>query len=573
MKLIELRIHGFGKFHDYTLPLSDGLNLIYGRNEAGKSTLHHFLRSMFYGLPSGGSLPAREFRLHIRPWKNPERFGGELLVSYLGERYLIQRDFSAPDEGLSIRSEKLGIPLEEPGRFLSELLCHLTEKGYRNTVSIAQLHAKTDREMAGELRRYVKNMQESKSSSISGERALRFLDEEEGRLRELLDSGAVKELSLLTGEIRNLERELENPRYENRIRRFAALREEARENLAELQRRKEELLRRNSGKEEVLRLSGLSDQEEIEKEEGKAEGLYRALQEEKKSSVLRLLLYPLSRRRKREEAERREALSAVLSTRIGGGEIGEESMERLRSRYRELRGILTELWEGRRVLNAVLSELEKKENAEKGYDEELLRQHELQTELEGKLERLSQLRTRELRLLSSVRENGRIERHLDALSLARERISELSLRISESFGRHLNEKAGRILSEITGGRYCSLFVDDGLELFIGSGERMLKLKELSLGTMDQVYLALRLAVSSLMQEEAPERLPLFLDESFALYDEERLKSCLHFLSDMPGEQILLFSCHKREEEILTAEQLPFRKIELLSEEAEEREPQ
>ena len=233
-------------------------------------------------------------------------------------------------------------------------------------------------------------------------------------------------------------------------------------------------------------------------------------------------------------------------------------MERLRSRYRELRGILTELWEGRRALNAVLSELEEKENAEKGYDEELLRQHELQTELEGKLERLSQLRTRELRLLSSVRENERIERHLDALSLARERISELSLRISESFGRHLNEKAGRILSEITGGRYRSLFVDDSLEL--------------SLGTMDQVYLALRLAVSSLMQEEAPERLPLFLDESFALYDEERLKSCLHFLSDMPGEQILLFSCHKREEELLTAERLPFRKIELLTAEAEEREP-
>ena len=129
-----------------------------------------------------------------------------------------------------------------------------------------------------------------------------------------------------------------------------------------------------------------------------------------------------------------------------------------------------------------------------------------------------------------------------------------------------------MLSEITGGRYRSLFVDDSLELFIGSGERMLKLKELSLGTMDQVYLALRLAVSSLMQEEAPERLPLFLDESFALYDEERLKSCLHFLSDMPGEQILLFSCHKREEELLTAEQLPFRKIELLPEEAEEREP-
>ena len=40
MKLLELHINGFGKIHDRTISFSDGINVIYGRNEAGKSTLH-----------------------------------------------------------------------------------------------------------------------------------------------------------------------------------------------------------------------------------------------------------------------------------------------------------------------------------------------------------------------------------------------------------------------------------------------------------------------------------------------------------------------------------------------------
>ena len=46
MRLLELHIDGFGKFHDRTISFNDGINIIYGKNEAGKSTLHprHALR-------------------------------------------------------------------------------------------------------------------------------------------------------------------------------------------------------------------------------------------------------------------------------------------------------------------------------------------------------------------------------------------------------------------------------------------------------------------------------------------------------------------------------------------------
>ena len=59
MKLLELHINGFGKIHDRTISFSDGINVIYGRNEAGKSTLHTFIRGMLFGMEgeTDGLLP------------------------------------------------------------------------------------------------------------------------------------------------------------------------------------------------------------------------------------------------------------------------------------------------------------------------------------------------------------------------------------------------------------------------------------------------------------------------------------------------------------------------------------
>ena len=50
MRLIDLHIDGFGKFHDLDLRFAEGMNILYGHNEAGKSTLHAFLQAMLYGL-------------------------------------------------------------------------------------------------------------------------------------------------------------------------------------------------------------------------------------------------------------------------------------------------------------------------------------------------------------------------------------------------------------------------------------------------------------------------------------------------------------------------------------------
>lgn len=50
MKILSLHIDGFGKLNDRDLSFKDGLNVVYGRNEAGKSTLHTFIRGMLFGI-------------------------------------------------------------------------------------------------------------------------------------------------------------------------------------------------------------------------------------------------------------------------------------------------------------------------------------------------------------------------------------------------------------------------------------------------------------------------------------------------------------------------------------------
>jgi uncharacterized protein YhaN len=80
---------------------------------------------------------------------------------------------------------------------------------------------------------------------------------------------------------------------------------------------------------------------------------------------------------------------------------------------------------------------------------------------------------------------------------------------------------------------------------------------LSRGALEQIYLALRVSVGRIATRE--ESMPFFFDEAFAMYDDRRLVETLKALSKMNG-QIFLFTCQKREEEILDALGIPYHKV-------------
>ena len=53
MRLLELNLKNFGKFHNKRLEFGDGIQLIYGENESGKSTIHSFIKAMLFGMERG----------------------------------------------------------------------------------------------------------------------------------------------------------------------------------------------------------------------------------------------------------------------------------------------------------------------------------------------------------------------------------------------------------------------------------------------------------------------------------------------------------------------------------------
>ena len=96
MKIKKLLIKGYGKFTDKEVNLGSGLNLVFGKNEAGKSTLQSFLKAMLFDFP--GKNVDKEGRLpdskKYKPWSGSV-FGGILEIETDdGNLLKIERDFA-----------------------------------------------------------------------------------------------------------------------------------------------------------------------------------------------------------------------------------------------------------------------------------------------------------------------------------------------------------------------------------------------------------------------------------------------------------------------------------------------
>ena len=143
-------------------------------------------------------------------------------------------------------------------------------------------------------------------------------------------------------------------------------------------------------------------------------------------------------------------------------------------------------------------------------------------------------------------ELSRRNREYQAISIAMETLQQANAQLQQRFSPQLNRAAGALLDRLTGGKYRTLSLDKELDAS-AAGERDVlphSALYLSKGTVDQIYLAVRLAVCDLCLPEAP----LVLDEALAAFDDTRAKRALELLQELAQQrQILLFSCHHREE--------------------------
>ena len=146
----------------------------------------------------------------------------------------------------------------------------------------------------------------------------------------------------------------------------------------------------------------------------------------------------------------------------------------------------------------------------------------------------------------SGEEEQRLKKTARALEIASETMEKAAASMSKDFGTVLNEKASKILAKVTDGKYTRLLIEDSLKLILLSEGRRIPAERVSRGTVEQVYFALRMAALEILYGE---EVPVSLDDAFGCYDEKRLKYTLKWLSEQ-SRQVIIFSCQKRELEIL-----------------------
>ncbi len=177
--------------------------------------------------------------------------------------------------------------------------------------------------------------------------------------------------------------------------------------------------------------------------------------------------------------------------------------------------------------------------------------HRLENRLgqcQGRMEALGSQEELEERLQRTRRRIAELEETYAALTIAQETLAEATAELQRRFAPRISKRAQELLAQLTGGRYTRLSLDKNLAVRAGA-ETEDTLREAlwrSDGTVDQLYLALRLAVA----EELTPGAPLILDDALVRFDDQRLKAALDILEKMAEKkQVLLFSCHTREREL------------------------
>ncbi len=148
----KIFIRGFGKYMNFEMTFRPGLNLLYGMNESGKTTLMRFIQCMFFGMKKNNvrrKIYTKEY-YQYKPWHH-EEYGGVMIYSLDQERYRIERNFSREDDWIRVYLENTGeeitsrFPLDERKELLilpSQI--GLTESLFQNTICIHSLSTKID---------------------------------------------------------------------------------------------------------------------------------------------------------------------------------------------------------------------------------------------------------------------------------------------------------------------------------------------------------------------------------------------------------------------------------------------
>ena len=178
--------------------------------------------------------------------------------------------------------------------------------------------------------------------------------------------------------------------------------------------------------------------------------------------------------------------------------------------------------------------------------------------INNNLENLINLEEEKIKLQKELKQ---LENKNNSFNIAKEVLQIAYEKMKNNVTPKFTKNLSQTINKISNGKYNKVTINDeeGLMVELENGE-YITADRLSIGTIDQLYLSLRL---SMAEEISEEKMPVILDEAFAYFDDYRLENALKFLvEELEENQIILFTCTKREEEILNRLNIKYNLIEL-----------
>lgn len=535
MVITELYLKNFGKFSERRFYLRDGVQVICGENEFGKSTIHAFIRAMLFGLERGrGKAAAKDDFTRYEPWDNPGQYAGVMRFVCGGRNFRLERSFDRYTKHVSLVCEDDGEELSVEQGDLEMLLGGITPSGFDSTVSVRQFMAMPGQGLADSLKNYAANYYETGSEEIDLSSALQMLrDRRKDAGRRLKEAQARREERRrgIAQECRYLEQDM------------AGLQTEFEEKAEELRAAREEAY----GTEQAE----ARGTEQREARDAEQEETSVSPDSMVKGGIAGILI---------------GIAGTAWGTLIGGQNLSGSSLP-----FLFIAGVIFLIGAGllaAGIFGTIRRRRKMQNHAEEDDGKSAARQpdyearkasentdHTIQ-KLQWEMDRIqAEWKEKEIRL-QNLREDyeempedeteKECGKRVRALEMAEENLREAAASIGSRTSRLLDRRASAIFSELTGGKYISMNVGEKMEISVWDGVRRIPAGALSRGTIEQIYFAIRMAAASILQEEP---MPVILDDTFAFYDDKRLKSALKWLSGQE-RQVIILSCQKREEEML-----------------------
>lgn len=612
MKINSLKVNGFGKLKDKQVDFTDGINIIFGENESGKSSMLKFISGMLYGTSKNKNGKEISDFEKYKPW-DADNFSGK--INYTlddGKTFEVYREFKKKNP-IIYNSNKEDISStftmdKSKGiNFFTEQT-NLDEETFYSTAITEQEGMKLSKSSQNSIIQKISNLVSSGDDNISHKKAIdkiiRNQNEEVGTERT-----SQRPINIVENKIRKLMEQKRNLEiYKDSIYDNSLEKEQLKMELDDLETKKSFLKDvKNKLDNNRLKNAELNFNKNLENEyEKKIEELNKKIannEVEKKYEKINfrnyyislivliitfiilmatkperllnfivvvpivLIMYKVLKERKnldKTEHNRTDSTYKIVSE----INILKENIEKQRLVSREKESKLKEEIEKEKdeLTDKYIKKLDLgfiDENIEKSYDE-------LLKEIEDKEKRINTIKFKlQTMEISSKDINDKldnlaaIEEELDDAKTEKEEL--LSLNNSYNIAKECLEKAYNlvkenispkftnnlceIISKISDNRYSNVILSDteGLKVELPNGN-YIPASRLSVGTIDQMYLSLRL---SALKEVTQEKMPIILDEAFAYFDNERLENILKYLNENFSEnQIIIFTCSKREEEIL-----------------------